>query len=326
MPHSPHTPAHLIIYIPMNARSTKRTFPHGSGILQEAIEVVPCVRNTATHFIIFHGDRLKYIISLNCGIRKLKATVAAYNCKLKILLSLLPFIPMQLLVQLGIGVYAKVKLHKDIQRYIPEHYQWNVLIGTYDATQKIVLQCFSQHQSDNIYIKIGNAGSDKQMLREIQFLRSKKQYNSFSIPKLIESSLMHESGCFNILVTNEFKGTKILPHFTEELYRISREIAGKVTVINGVPYEFSHGDFAPWNIRKTGFSYTVFDWEHCGMRPIGYDAIYFIIMTEIALHHRKFDEAFEIAEKRLRIFNSEMKFDKHLIRQEFAKTAKSLQF
>lgn len=323
---SPLAPAYLIIYIPMNARTTKLTLQQGSGILQEALEVIPCSRATATHFIIFHGERLKYIISLNNGIRKLQATIAAYNNKLKILLSLLPFIPMQLLVRLGIGTYAQIKLHRDIQPYVPEHHQWNILIGTYDAAQKIVLQCFSHHQSDCIYIKVGNAGSDEQMLREIQFLRSKKQYDNFTIPKLIASSLMRESGCFNILVTNEFKGTKVLPHLTEELYRISREIAGEATIINGVPYEFSHGDFAPWNIRRNGLSYTVFDWEHYNLRPKGYDAIYFIIMTEIALHHRKFDEAYDIAEKKLRNFDSETKFDKHLIRQEFAKTTKSLQF
>ena len=224
------------------------------------------------------------------------------------------------------GQFVQVKVHQDILKHIPEHHRWNILVGTYDSAQKIVLQCFSGKDTPCVYIKVGNAASDDQMQREINFLRKNKRYHCLSIPRHINSVLITESSTFNILTTAEFKGNKITPVLTKEIYNISREIAGEPVILDGIPYEFSHGDFAPWNIRKTSPTYTVFDWEHCGLRPAGYDIAYFVIMTEIALNKRRFDEAFDIAIRKLRQFNTEIDVDKERIRHEFAKTTKSLQF
>ena len=68
---------------------------------------------------------------------------------------------------------------------------------------------------------------------------------------------------------------KVEPELTEDIVRIYEELAGQKKVIDGVECEFSHGDFAPWNIKKNGKQYTVFDWEHCGYRMKGFDLIHY---------------------------------------------------
>lgn len=46
---------------------------------------------------------------------------------------------------------------------------------------------------------------------------------------------------------------------------------------------FSHGDFAPWNIRKEGDKYIVFDWENCGNRTPGFDLMHYVIVVQVIL-------------------------------------------
>lgn len=310
----------------MKSKTSDPSLLQGSGILQEALEVSPCKQSAATHFIISHGNRLKYIISLNNGISKLKETIAPYNYKLKILLSLLPFIPLEFLAKVGLGCFAQVELHEYIKAHVPNQHEWNILVGTYDSAQKIVFQSFSTLNEPSLFVKVGNQGSANQMEQEIRFLKRAGEYRSFNLPNLRHSELMSEGAPFNIQVTDEFEGEKIPPVLNKEIYQIAKEIAGEPTLIDGIPHTFSHGDFAPWNIRKKGSSYTVFDWEHCGMRPMGYDAAYFIIMSEIALNKRKFDKAFEIASRQLQQFEPDLKLNRELIFREFTRTTKALSY
>lgn len=299
---------------------------HGSGILREAIKITTCPRSEATHFAICHNSHIKFLLHLQSGIPYLRKTVAAYNKKLALLLKLLPCIPTRLLQAAGFGYFARVSLHPSTKAVIPPGQKWNILVGTYDSAQKIVFQCFADKTTPCTYIKIGNQGSAEQMEKEILFLKNNQRYQSFEIPHLKYSELISAGAPFNIQVTDEFQGARIQPVLNEEICRIAKEIAGPSVLIDGTPHTFSHGDFAPWNIRRTGCTYTVFDWEHCGMRPEGYDIAYFLIMSQIALNKRTFDEAYEIAVTQIQKFDSQIQFNKEQIYREFIKTTKALQF
>ena len=299
---------------------------HGSGILREAIKITTCPRSEATHFAICHNSHIKFLLHLQSGIPYLRKTVAAYNKKLALLLKLLPCIPTRLLQAAGFGYFARVSLHPSTKAVIPPGQKWNILVGTYDSAQKIVFQCFADKTTPCTYIKIGNQGSAEQMEKEILFLKNNQCYQSFEIPHLKYSELISSGAPFNIQVTDEFQGARIQPVLNEEICRIAKEIAGPSVLIDGTPHTFSHGDFAPWNIRRTGCTYTVFDWEHCGMRPEGYDIAYFLIMSQIALNKRTFDEAYEIAVTQIQKFDSQIQFNKEQIYREFTKTTKALQF
>jgi hypothetical protein len=49
-------------------------------------------------------------------------------------------------------------------------------------------------------------------------------------------------------------------------------------------------------------------------------------MTEVALHHCSFAEAFESAQSQLRTLAPELRLDYNLMYEEFAKTTKALTF
>lgn len=298
----------------------------GSGILQEALTVVQCDKRDATHFVIQHNNRLKFLIELKGGIEYLKRTIAPYDKGLILLSLLISFIPKKLLILAKLGFFANVKLHPAIAEHVQGNSRYNILIGSYDTAQKIVLQCFGHPNKDCTFIKVGNKGSREQMEREIHFLKNAQNYKTFAIPTLLGSESIQDGRPFSIMVTKGFNGKKVPLKMTAEIFRITREIAGKSIDINGIPHTFSHGDFAPWNIRKDGSTYTVFDWEHCGIRPIGYDAAYFIIMYEIALNHRNFEQAFKSSTILLKRLAPELKLNFELIKQEFCKTTKTLQF
>lgn len=299
----------------------------GSGILAEALTLRPCKHSEATHFALCYGSKIKFLINLKGGIPHLRATVAVYNKKLAMLLRLLPFTPWSILQCCRMGYFASVELHPAVSRVIPPENKWNILVGAYDNAQKLVIQSYHQNQGNTrSYIKIGNAGSATQMENEINFLRSAPSYQTFSLPVFRDSCLINEGYPFNLLVTDEFHGQKSHPELTDDIYHITKEIAGETTFINGVPHTFSHGDFAPWNLRKNSTGYTVFDWEHCGMRPVGYDAAYFVIMFEIALNKRSFHDAFHIAQEQIKNKDPEIHLNKELIFQHFSKTTKTLSY
>lgn len=301
-------------------------FTKTSNILNEAICFHQSAMANATHFALTHGNKVKYFINLKHGLQPLRRCIATYNRKLSFLMFFLPLIPWQLLRMLRLGYFARVDIHPHIQQFIPDGNIWNILVGTYDEVQKLVFQCFENAASACTFVKIGNKGSDMQMQKEIDFLKQNQHYSAFKVPSIMGDSRMCDGALFNILVTKEFLGEKAKPELTEEIYKIAEEIAGLPTMIDGVPHTFSHGDFAPWNIRKSGNSYTVFDWEHCGIRPEGYDAAYYIIITEISLNHCNFDTAFDIAQKQLKRFAPHITLNRDKIRIEFSKTAKTLKY
>ncbi len=304
--------------------ATQPYINYGSGILREAIKITSCPKSEATHFAICHGSNIKFLVRLRHGIPHLKKTVAAYNKKLAILLRFLPFIPASILRIAGLGYFARISLHSSLKEILHPPTDWNILVGTYDSAQKLVFQYFPQQSKSCLFVKVGNHGSANQMEQEIRFLKRAGEYKSFNLPNLRHSELISEGAPFNIQVTDEIEGEKIPPVLNKEIYQIAKEIAGEPTLIDGIPHTFSHGDFAPWNIRKKGSSYTVFDWEHCGMRPEGYDLIYFGLMVEIALNHRNLDEAYELSVIHVRRYQPTLSLNKELILALFKKTTKTL--
>ncbi|MBQ4636999.1 MAG: phosphotransferase [Akkermansia sp.] len=298
----------------------------GSGIVQEAISIHKCSAAQATHFVLCNHNKIKFIINLSDGLIRIRSNSAVYNYKLAILLRSIPFIRYKTLALFKIGYFAKIELNSKIAQYIPENNLWNIFVGTYDDVQKIVIQCYSQNNSPCTFIKVGNASSLDQMQREIKFLRERHTYTNLNLPTYISSSLISEESPFNILITKEIQAAPIQSRFTKELFQITREIAQTSSITKDSKKEFTHGDFAPWNIRKNADGYTIFDWEHCGMRPVGYDAVYFIMMTEIALKHSDFDTAFNKACEQIYQLDKTLKINKQEIYNEFTKTTKELIF
>lgn len=299
---------------------------HGSGIIREAMQINACSRNDATHFVLSHQKKIKFIINLQDGIPPLRQCIAPYNKKLAILMQILPLTPYRILQAARLGYFANIRLHPDVECHLPANTHYNVLVGSYDDSQKIVLQCYQDGKNPTMFIKVGNQGSASQMEQEIRFLRKGNSYHSFSLPKLSGSTLIKEQGIFNIQITEDFKGQTVQPQLTPDIYRIATEIAGPVVDIDGEPYTFSHGDFAPWNIRKGNPSFIVFDWEHCGMRPQHYDVLYFTIISQIALTHCDFECAYQKALAEARRFDPDIIANHDAIRHYFSQTIKTLKF
>lgn len=94
------------------------------------------------------------------------------------------------------------------------------------------------------------------------------------------------------VVANEKKmlGDKVEPILTQEIVEIYKELSKDKK--NGL--EFSHGDFAPWNLKRNGDKYTLFDWEHCGYRMPGFDLMHYATIVQKVLNGKELSEAIGI--------------------------------
>ena len=299
-----------------------------SGILQQALSISPCSAGEATHFALCNGGQMRYLVSLHRGaVSRLVRNVAAYGTKLRWLMRLLPLLPWRLLQAAHLGCYVRAVLHPELQKLTAAGTGWNLLVGTYDERQKLVLQYPSPEGERCLFAKIGNAASAPQMEAEIDFLRRPHgQERSFRVPEIAGSSLMKEGAAFNVLITKEFSGTRIPAELTPDIYAIYREVSGEPQLREGELLSFSHGDFTPWNLRREERGYTLFDWEHCGLRPVGYDLLYYAVMLEIVFRHRRFEEAYAAALSEVRRFEPEFTMDKERFYALFSSVIKQLQY
>ena len=208
------------------------------------------------------------------------------------------------------GYFAEIKLNEEIYKYYCkitkkilncENTYWNIIVGTYDEKQKIVIQSFINKEKV-IYFKIGDFNSNKEMSSEITFLNQNKKFELFGIPNILSSQKINEKNKFNIQVTEKFDGDKVPPYFTEDIYKIYKEISKDKFIIDGIECEFSHGDFAPWNLKYKNNKYVVFDWEHCGIRICQFDLFHFIVVVEEKLNGKTLEEAFDVALKNIEKF------------------------
>lgn len=271
-----------------------------SVIIKQAVEIEPVAKKDATHLALCDKNRIRYLIAVNDGKKRLSNNISTYSKKLRLLMWYLEYLPLSALALCKLGYFVKASLHPAIKDifYKTDSSAWNMIAGTYNEKQKLVFQCFSSNQTSATYIKAGNEYTNEEMINEINYLNETRKYLKFDIPKLIDSRTLSAPFPFNILVTKEITGDKVKPFMTDEIYGIYKEIAGTPLKSDDIEYEFSHGDFAPWNIKKDKGQYVVFDWEHCGIRFRGYDLIHYTYMIERKLHHKSANEAIHNAIKK----------------------------
>jgi len=293
----------------------------GSNILQQVVKIKKMNRGQATHFLLCNGDKIRYLIALKDGKGRLSQNIAAYSYKLGFIIKMLDYLPLLALKAVRLGYFVKAELHPVVNKQFLDtgSEAWNMIVGTYGKKQKLVLQCFSGEKKMATFIKVGNIITEAEMNSEMIFLEGNHTYNSFIVPELLSSKRRDVNCPFNIQITNEFEGEKVEPVLTEEILQIYREIAGNVTVINGVEYEFSHGDFAPWNIKKRNSGYIVFDWEHCGMRIKGFDLMHYAVVIETILHRTDFTIAYNHAIAQIRSIVPDFEMSKELFQKEYEK-------
>lgn len=287
-----------------------------SGILLQVIKVEKVSKNNASHFALFNGSQLRYLIDLNGGKKKLSGNISTYSMKLGLLMKWIYFFPLSYLEKAKLGYFVNVKLHPYIEecRKNTGKINWNMIIGTYDEKQKLVLQCFNKEE-EAVFVKVGNSATEVEMRTEYSFLYREHQYQSFDVPVLIENGNKTICQEFNIQVTKEFHGSKVAPILNEDIIRIYREISsekrGNLT--------FSHGDFAPWNLKKVRDRYILFDWEHCGYRMEGFDLMHYAIIIENVINGKDVSDAIEIGLLNIKKYIPEFSIDKAAFLDEYKK-------
>lgn len=290
-----------------------------SGIMEEAMCLHRCSAAQATHFVLCKGAKLRYLIELRRGAQPLRRAIASYGGKLDLLLCLLHVIPYRFLAKAGLGYFAEVQLHPAVAEMVPKGSAWNVLVGTYSDRQKLVFQCFGKDTAAPCtYVKVGNKRSETQMHTEIAFLQEPHRFNLISLPKLLGARRRGGDCPFNMMLTEEFGGEKVAAKLTPEIYALYRELSAETRTVNGQTFVRSHGDFAPWNIRRLGAQFILFDWEFCGWRPRGYDVVHFLTIIGMNLQGLSFSDAFDTALAQVRHYEPDISLDKEAFYREYA--------
>lgn len=290
-----------------------------SGILEEVFDLQRCEKASATHFVLCKGAKLRFMIHRRAGIVPLQRAVTSYGGKMGLLLRLLKTLPYSLFAWCKLGYFAQVTLNSAVASHVPAGYEWNALIGTYGDRQKVVFQCFKANEkAPCLYIKVGNKHSEPQMQAEIRFLQHEYQFKRINVPKLLSFSFRGKDCPFNIMVTEEFTGEKVPPVLTPEIYELYKELSAETKTIDNQIMVRSHGDFAPWNIRKQGDRYMLFDWEFCGWRPQGYDLIHFLTIVNMNLKHMNFSDAYDEALATAQTYEPSLAMNKEAFFREYA--------
>jgi thiamine kinase-like enzyme len=272
-----------------------------SGILKDIIQYQETDKKASTHFALCKDNKIRYFIDLKEGKKRLSANISHYSKRLGLLMKLLNYLPFEVIKAAKLGYFVEANFCREIDEYITKKSKpgckYNIIVGTYDNKQKLVVQLWENKKSQAVYYKIGNKCSAKEMLTEIEYLKSSAKYNTFAVPELIHAQTMDNNYEYNIQITREFSGEKVEPILTDDIFMIYKELVMSkgIEVIDSISYGFSHGDFAPWNLKKCKNGYVLFDWEHCGTRFYGFDLIHFIYQIEYLLNNRSEEEAFELA-------------------------------
>lgn len=266
--------------------------------IEDVLSIKDATQKQATHYVICNGGKIRYLIAVNnrCAKKRLAANISAYSGKLNILMKLLCILPYGVLSAMKLGKYVEVTLADQVKSVFEklECDSWNAIIGSYVEKQKIVLQCFeTDNGKEAIYIKIGGETSENEMMVETAYLKEPIKSSIFYSPKVLFAQNRKDGHPFNIQVTDEFSGEKVPPIMTEEIYQIFKEISKSKPEIqeDGVTKVFSHGDFTPWNMKKNGNKYVVFDWEYAGYRFYGFDLIHYLWQVENKLNKKEKDIA-----------------------------------
>lgn len=273
-----------------------------SIILEETIEYKQTTKKNATHFIICKTNKPRYFIDINNGKEKMVKSLSIYSLKLKLLTYMIKHISFTIMEKMNIGYFCSAYLCDEVNNFIKDKFNpkgWNVIVGTYDHKQKIVIQLWDDKNKTN-YCKIGNNNTNNEMITEINYLKLKYRYKTFYIPELIDFQMINDINKFNIQITEGFRGKRVDPVMNENIYKIFKEVSSSKEnyIKDGIVYTFSHGDFAPWNIKKDREKYVLFDWEHCRMRFYGFDIIHYIYQIETLLNKKSKKNAIDYAIKK----------------------------
>ncbi|WP_088013313.1 hypothetical protein [Gottfriedia acidiceleris] len=268
-------------------------------------------KNESTHVLILFKGKFKYFISNDKnGDKYLNNALVSYSMKHNLFKYIMKLIPDKLKVKIGIAKYVKLSFNEAVSKEIAlfnslksEKLNFNVLVGTYGKHQKLVLQLFDQGVIN--YHKIGTQNSSNQLINEIEFL---DKYDNLigqimKLPKLISSEI--KSKIF-LMSTSEFNGKRVYPKFNRKIYLLFKDVTSIKEIKkdqNGVYMAFSHGDFAPWNMRKIDDKILLFDWEYCGFRFYGFDMIHYIYQIETLLNKREHEVALKIAIKSVKKYD-----------------------
>lgn len=284
-----------------------------SDILADCLKIELTNRRNATHFIMCNGEKIRFIVDLFGGKARLSQNIKSYSKKLSFVMKLMNILPLQLLHLGKLGYFAKVTPCEAVQRNLlkTKMNKWNVIVGTYDEKQKLVFQCFAHGQKAQ-YVKVGNKNTENEMQNEISFLKENHDKSIFVVPELIGYEVQSEACPLTIQITGHFSGKKVKPVLTKDIIRIYQDICSKDPM-------FSHGDFAPWNIRKDGDKYIVFDWENCGQRIIGFDLMHFAVVSQVILSGMKEHDAFVVGISEIRRYIPDFELDENEFFSEFHK-------
>lgn len=298
-----------------------------SGIVKQVVKIDRTNRQEATHFALCNVSRMRYLIDLHGGKKRLSNNISTYSNKLGLLMRFISVLPFSLLARLKLGYFVVAELHEEVEelRQSTKKNQWNMIIGTYDEKQKVILQCFNRSGNRHgvvdkdddaaVYMKIGNAATEEEMNTEIFFLQRKNQFTSFDIPELLGSTRRAKGAVFNIQVTKEFTGSKVEPVLVQGIVDIYFELSKDTK--DGLA--FSHGDFAPWNLKKRNNRFMLFDWEHCGYKMPGFDLMHYCVVPKLMLEGKTLSEAIEEGLCEIREFIPEFSIDKEQFILEYNK-------
>lgn len=281
-----------------------------SGILESLFIIHKVNGKQASHLAIKSNGKIRYLVDLRKGVSPLCTNVSTYSNKLKILMMGLKFLPLQIFPSLKLGDMVKVDILPSVHNYLKkiDCGGWNVIVGTYDEKQKVVLQCYDNNLENTVYVKIGNEMSKIEMGTEIQFLRENPIFQNFQIPQL-ETTFSDQENHIQVQVTKEFVGDRVETNINERIVSIYQEIAAYHKDLNNEKLEFSHGDFAPWNVKIRNGLYTVFDWEHCGYRVKGFDLLHYAIMPKLKLEGQDLDASIKKALTEIRNYIPDFQID-----------------
>jgi len=283
------------------------------GVL-DLLEKQTCVRNDEwTHISILNKDKVRYYIARKNNARNnLVKTLNSYSIKHNLFRKLITLAPVSILKKANMINFVKLSLDKRIEDFVNENimqsdYAYNVIIGTYGKHQKIVLQIFGEWGTG--YCKIGNESTSKQMSTEIEFLKcvNSREFSVLVLPTYINSC---EIDGVNMLITKEFNGKKVYPDLNDEIYALFKEvilIKSPIVGDDGIIVTFSHGDFAPWNMKKQKGKIILFDWEYCGMRFYGFDLIHFVYQIEKLLKNKDHNTAINNAIVKVKRYDNVLK-------------------
>lgn len=304
--------------------------------IENVLNIKDATKKQATHYAICNGGKIRFLIAVDsrCTKKRLVGNISAYSGKLNILMKLLCVLPYGVLSAIKSGKYVNVTLADQVKTVFEKsgYDRWNAIIGSYVEKQKIVLQCFEVDKAkEAIYMKIGGEASENEMLAETTYLKKPIKSSIFYSPKVLFSQSRKAGYPFNIQVTEEFFGDRVPPIMTEEIYQIFKEISGSKQEIkeDGITKVFSHGDFTPWNMKKNGNKYVVFDWEYAGYRFYGFDLIHYLWQVENKLNRKEKDIAMRDAllhakaiDKKLSLIQDSTLYDCYFyeLRKQFGST------